>query len=71
MLLARKPPPERLTITPRVIQSAKSVFLFAKGKEKGQVLANALKNPNDISSLPVRLVLETTWVLDTDATLQL
>ena len=54
-----------------MIQSAKSVFLFAKGKEKGQVLANVLKNPNDISSLPVRLVLETTWVLDTDATMQL
>ena len=66
-----KPPPERLTITPHAINPAKSTFLFARGKEKGKVLAEALKNPNDISSLPVRLVLDSTWVLDSYAANQL
>ena len=66
-----KPPPERLTITTSVIQPAKSTFLFAQGKEKGQILAQALESRNNIASFPVRLVLEATWILDTDAAEQL
>ena len=66
-----KPPSERLTITTSVIQSAKSTFLFAQGKEKGQILAQALESRNNIASFPVRLVLEATWILDTDAAEQL
>ena len=62
-----KKPPKRFTITNRVILSTKSTFLFAQGKEKGLVLAKALEDHNDISSLPVRLVLYATWVLDKDA----
>ena len=66
-----KPPSERLTITTSVIQPAKSTFLFAQGKEKGQILAQALESRNNIASFPVRLVLEATWILDTDAAEQL
>ena len=66
-----QPLPERLTITTSVIQSAKSTFLFAQGKEKGQILAQALESRNNIASFPVRLVLEATWILDTDAAEQL
>ena len=66
-----KPPPERLTITTSVIQPAKSTFLFAQGKEKGQIFAQALESRNNIASFPVRLVLEATWILDTDAAEQL
>ena len=66
-----KPPPERLTITTSVIQPAKSTFLFAQGKEKGQILAQALESPNNIASFPARLVLGATWILDTDAAEQL
>ena len=61
----------RLTIAPLVIHSAKSTFLFVIGKEKGRILAQALKSPNNIALLPVRLVLGTTWVLDSDATEQI
>ena len=52
-----KPPTERLTITHIVIQSAKSIFVFVKGKEKGLVPAQALENRDDVVSLPLRLVL--------------
>ena len=58
-----KPPPNRLTITPRAIQSASSTFLFALGKEKLQVLTHALEQLDDITLLPVRLVLGDTWIL--------
>ena len=71
LLLAPESPPERLTITPHVIISAKSTFLFARGKEKGKVLGEALINPYDISLLPVRLVLDSTWFLDSYAANQL
>ena len=62
-VVGTKPPPRRLTITPRVIQSASSTFLFAIGKEKGQILAKALESPNNIASLLLRLVLRATWIL--------
>jgi 6-phosphogluconolactonase len=63
-------PRERLTITPRVIAHARSVFLLATGAEKGQVLAEALKSPEDYMSLPVRLTLGGTWLLDDEAARQ-
>ena len=71
LIVAPKPPTERLTITPIVIQSAKSTFVFVKGKEKGLVLTQALENPDDVVSLPLRLVLGATFVLDTEAYKQL
>lgn len=55
---------ERLTITPHVIARARMVFLLAPGKEKGKVLAEALKSPQDYFSLPVRLTAGGTWLLD-------
>ena len=61
-----KPPPERLTITPRVIQSAESTFLFAQRREQWLILAKAIEDSNDISKLPVRLVIDSTWVFDFD-----
>jgi len=60
-------PPERLTITHIVIQSAKSIFVFVNGKEKGLVLAQALENPDDVVSLPLCLALGATFILDTEA----
>ncbi len=62
-----KPPHERLTITPKVIASVESVFVLATGKEKGKVLVEALKSSEDILSLPVRLTLGATWLLDAEA----
>lgn len=60
-----KPPFDRLTITPPTIAQAKSVFVLATGTAKAAVLSMALQAPNDFDTLPVRLVLNTTWLLDT------
>jgi len=62
-----KTPLKRLTITSPVIRSAKSVFLFAIGEEKGRILAKVLDKPDDIASLPVCKVICSTWLLDSDA----
>ncbi len=66
-----KLPFERLTITPKVIASAKSIFLLVAGKKKGVVLAEALRSESDFMSLPVRLTLAGTWLLDAEAGCQL
>lgn len=66
-IVGPKPPYERLTIASRVIVSAKTVFVFARGRRKGAVLAEALKDPADVSSLPVRLTVDGTWIMDHEA----
>ena len=66
-----EPPRERLTITPKVIAGAGEVFVLARGADKGRVLGEALKSPADSVSLPVRLTLGGTWLLDEEAACQL
>lgn len=61
----------RLTITGKVVATAKAVFLLAKGDEKGRVLAEAMRSPHDVMSLPVRMTLNATWLLDEAAARQL
>jgi 6-phosphogluconolactonase len=59
-----KAPHSRLTITPKVIKRARSIFLLALGAEKGRTLAMALRKAADEDSFPVRLALAGTWLLD-------
>lgn len=61
-----KPPSNRWTITPPVIASAKTTFVFAPGAIKGAVLHRALLKPEDFDTVPARLVLSGIWLLDTD-----
>lgn len=62
-----KLPSKRLTITPKIILNAKNVLVMAKGKNKGNILAQALTSPLDINILPVRLTIGRTWLLDYEA----
>jgi len=57
-----KAPYQRLTITPQVIESARHVFVMAIGDQKKVVYEKALQDPNDIDSLPARLVLNRIWI---------
>ena len=63
-------PAKRLTITPSFIKASKSVFLLVTGADKGHVISKALENPEDVETLPVRLVLNATWILDEDAEIE-
>jgi 6-phosphogluconolactonase len=57
-------PFDRLTITPKVLSNARSVFVLATGAAKAKVLHRALSSPGDFASLPARMVLQATWLLD-------
>jgi len=59
-----KSPYCRLTITPKVIKSAKKIFVLAIGEDKKRKYEEALQNPGEISSIPARLVLDGTWIFD-------
>jgi 6-phosphogluconolactonase len=64
-VIGPKPPRERLTVTPPVIELARSVFVLASGADKASVLVKALQEPGNIDALPARLVLKATWLMDT------
>ena len=57
-------PYKRITITPKVIKNAKEVIILALGPKKIKMYEEAKKNPNDISSIPARLVLDRHWVFE-------
>jgi 6-phosphogluconolactonase len=63
-VIGPKRPFERITITPIVIMQARSIFVLAAGTSKAEVLAKALKAPSDFATMPARLVLNATWLLD-------
>ena len=64
---SNKHPHKRLTITPIVVRSAHSVFVFVCGREKGKLLATVFEEPDNFFQLPVRLTIDRVWLLDNDA----
>jgi len=62
-VVAPKPPLERLTVTPVVINQARQVFVISIGKVKTQVYRRAQLAPQDITEIPARLVLNANWFL--------
>jgi 6-phosphogluconolactonase/glucosamine-6-phosphate isomerase/deaminase len=70
-VIGLKAPIQRLTITPPVIQSAKQVYVLAIGDEKRRKYEEALLDPENISTMPVRLVLDRTWIFDLDEEIDL
>jgi len=59
-----KSPRERLTITPKVIAGARTVFLLATGALKGKVLSRVLNEGCSAQELPVRCAKGAIWLLD-------
>jgi 6-phosphogluconolactonase len=59
-----KPPEDRLTITPKVIADAETVFLLATGTQKGKVLSRVISEEGSVLELPVRCAKSATWLLD-------
>lgn len=62
-----KPPADRLTLTPRVLQEAHSVLVIASGEGKAGAVARALAESGDPFLVPARLVRGGTWMVDTGA----
>ena len=59
-----KAPYRRLTITPPVIRAAKQVYVLAIGDEKKRMYEELCRDPEDITSIPARLVLDRAWFFD-------
>lgn len=64
-VVGTKPPYERLTVTTPVITQANSIFVLASGVAKAQILERALQEKHNFVSIPARLALKATWLLDT------
>jgi 6-phosphogluconolactonase len=63
-VLAPKPPPKRLTITPPVIESALEVAVLATGIAKAEAVRRALEGPPAVREVPVQLAARGVWFLD-------
>jgi 6-phosphogluconolactonase len=59
-----KPPPERLTITPPVIEAARTVAVIATGEDKAPMVVRALEGPWAPAEVPAQLARRARWFLD-------
>jgi 6-phosphogluconolactonase len=67
-VIGAKPPPQRLTITPPVIEAARRVAVIATGGDKAAMVARAIEGPLAPKDVPVQLARRGTWFLDQAAT---
>lgn len=62
-----KPPPDRLSITPPVIEQARLIVVLATGASKAEAVRRALESDDDVRSCPVRLARDGVWLMDWEA----
>jgi 6-phosphogluconolactonase len=70
-VVGAKPPAERLTITPKVIEAARKLAVLATGEDKAAVVARAVEGPLAPKAIPVQLALRGLWFLDEAAAARL
>jgi 6-phosphogluconolactonase len=66
-VIGPKPPPERLTLTPPVLESARHLLMLAVGAGKAEAVARALEGPWDPKRTPAQLARRGAWFLDPPA----
>lgn len=68
ILNSPKPPSERLTFTPTLLNAARNVLFLATGSDKAEVLHAVLEGPYQPDEYPAQIVRppngEVTWMLD-------
>jgi 6-phosphogluconolactonase len=70
-VLGSKPPAQRLTITPPVIEAARNVAVIATGEDKALMVAHAIEGPLAPKAVPVQLARRGVWFLDQAAATRL
>ena len=63
-VVGAKPPAERLTITPPVIEDARTVAVLATGEDKAPMVARAIEGRLAPKAVPVQLARRGVWFLD-------
>ncbi|MAG57381.1 MAG: 6-phosphogluconolactonase [Planctomycetes bacterium] len=64
-------PRRRLTITPPVLEAARSVIVLVRGRGKAEKVARALEGELDPLLVPAQLVRDRRWILDAGAASEL
>lgn len=59
-----KPPHERLTITPPVVEAARRILMIGAGPTKAKAIQRALEGSESIRETPARIARRGTWILD-------
>lgn len=70
-VVGAKPPVERLTITPPVIEAARKVAVVATGEDKAAMVARAIEGLIAPKAVPVQLARRGVWFLDRAAATRL
>jgi 6-phosphogluconolactonase len=70
-VIGPKPPPERFSVTPPVIEAAQRIIVLASGAGKAEAVARALGGPLDIEHTPAALARDGLWLLDPAAAARL
>jgi 6-phosphogluconolactonase len=70
-VVGTKPPAERLTITPPVIEAVRKVAVIATGDDKAAMVARAIEGPFAPTAVPVQLARRGVWFLDQAAAARL
>jgi 6-phosphogluconolactonase len=63
-VIGPKPPPQRFSVTPPVIEAAEVLILLATGAGKADAVYRALREPLDIQTTPSGLARGGLWLLD-------
>ncbi|HVE43229.1 MAG TPA: 6-phosphogluconolactonase [Planctomycetota bacterium] len=63
-VVAPKPPPQRMTITPAVIERARAIIMIVTGAEKSPMVARALGGFEDPKVVPAQLARRALWIVD-------
>jgi 6-phosphogluconolactonase len=63
-VIGPKPPPQRMTITPVVIERARSIIMIVAGAEKAAMVTRALGGFEDPKVVPAQLARRALWVVD-------
>ena len=58
-----KPPPRRLTLTPRAFAEARRVLVVSEGKEKSAAAMRALEVREDARRIPARMLRDAQWIV--------
>jgi 6-phosphogluconolactonase len=70
-VLGAKPPADRLTITPPVIEAARKLAVIAAGEDKALMVARAIEGPLAPKMIPAQLARRGCWFVDRAAAARL
>ncbi len=70
-VIGPKPPPQRFSVTPPVIEAARRIIMLATGAGKAEPVYRALREPLDIEHTPSGLARDGLWLLDPAAAAKL